>query len=97
MKKSLLLIKALIIVFWSAQVSLAESKFVEGVVAERIVNNGKLITSGYESKIHDGVRISFLASLYKYRSNYYRCTFTKAKNYDNFLTTCVHVKMEFYP
>lgn len=95
MKNSLLLIKALIIVVWSAQVSLAGSKFVEGDVAENIVNTGKLITSGYESKIYEGTRISFLVSLYKYRSNYFKCTFNDGESM--FVTSCIYVKMDFYP
>ena len=59
MKKSLLLIKALIIVVWSAQVSLAE--LVDESLSDKIFMDGRIITSD------DG------AKLIQYKNKLYMC------------------------
>ena len=60
MKKSLLLIKALVIVVWSAQVSLAA--FVDRDLTHNILSSGKLLFSDTDE------------SIFVYRNNYYKCS-----------------------
>ena len=68
MKKSLLLIKALIIVVWSAQVYSAE--FVFRDLTHDILSSGKLLFSDTDE------------SIFVYRNNYYKCSFVNFPDKD---------------
>ena len=67
MKKSLLLIKALIIVFWSTQVSLAQQR-VDEALTKKIIIHGKLLAS-------TGPNIGWIDSYFLYEKNVFLCQF----------------------
>lgn len=84
MKKSFVLIKALIIVLWSAQVSLANTP-VSASLAEKVYKYGEYRTL---SGGHTGI--------YYYRDEFYTCnSFTEEGVYD--ITDGLIIRCEFVP
>ena len=85
MKKSLLLIKALIIVFFSAQVSLAEDyEWISASLAEKVFKNGEY------RKTSNGM------DLFYYRNEFYTCySYTDEGVYE--LTDGINIGCERIP
>ena len=85
MKKSLLLIKALIIVLWSAQVSLAEDyKWISASLAEKVYKYGEFRT------------LSGGTGIYYYRDEFYTCKSSAEEGvYD--ITDGLIIRCEFVP